>query len=134
MCDIYIHKYYNSYYDMRVNKYKLYESSVKYDLRNKVMSLWNSLRDGIVCMMVLWLLSLPSRPINPIFQNTVSFHPIICVKLPNNSDYHTVLGGDLNVDFCRDWAHTALLNNFGNETGLTPVIRHAACTIVGRGG
>jgi len=29
--------------------------------------------------------------------------------LANNSDCHTVLGGDLNVDFCRDWVHSLLL-------------------------
>jgi len=39
-----------------------------------------------------------------------------------------VLGGELNVDFCCDWAHTALLNSFCDEADLTPVIRHAACT------
>jgi len=37
----------------RGNKYKPYQSSVKYDLRkhfftNRVMSLWNSLPDGVV--------------------------------------------------------------------------------------
>jgi len=37
----------------RGNKYKLYQSYVKYDLRkyfftNKVVSLWNSLPDGVV--------------------------------------------------------------------------------------
>jgi len=42
--------------------------------------------------------------------------------LANNSDCHAVLGGDFNVDFCRDWEHTALLNSFCDEAGLTPVI------------
>jgi len=37
----------------RGNKYKLYQSSVKYDLRkhfftNRVVSLWNSLADGVL--------------------------------------------------------------------------------------
>jgi len=44
--------------------------------------------------------------------------------LANNSDCHAVLGGVFNVDFCRDWAYTALLNSFCDEAGLTPVIRH----------
>jgi len=42
--------------------------------------------------------------------------------LANNSDFHAVLGGDLNIDFCRDWAHTASLNSFCYEAGMTPVI------------
>ena len=43
-----------------------------------------------------------------------------------NDDSHVVLGGNLNVDFCRDRTHTALLNTFIHESGLIPAHRHAA--------
>jgi len=34
---------------------------------------------------------------------------IICA----HSDCHVnVLAGDFNIDFCRDWSHTAILNSF----------------------
>jgi exonuclease III len=49
--------------------------------------------------------------------------------IAQNSDCHVVLGGDFNVDFCRDWTHTGLLNSFCDEIGLLPIIRHSACTV-----
>jgi len=47
----------------------------------------------------------------------------------NNSDCHIITGGAFNVDLSRDWAHTALLNRFCSDTGITPVARHAQCNI-----
>ena len=49
--------------------------------------------------------------------------------IQNNSDCHVVLGGDFNVDFCRDWVHTALLDDFCTESSLMPIIRHTSCNI-----
>jgi hypothetical protein len=45
------------------------------------------------------------------------------------SDYHIIIGGDFNVDFSRDWVHTALLDSFCENVGLLPVVRHANCNI-----
>jgi hypothetical protein len=60
------------------------------------------------------------------FVNTLS---LIETIVDNNRDCHVMLGGDFNVDFCRDWTHTALLSSFCDDSGLMPVIRHSACTI-----
>ena len=49
--------------------------------------------------------------------------------ISKNSDCHVILGGDFNVDFCRDWTHTGLLTGLCDEVGLKPTIRHAASTI-----
>jgi len=37
---------------------------------------------------------------------------------------HVLVGGDFNVDFNRDWVHTALLDSFCDNIGLSPIIRH----------
>jgi len=60
------------------------------------------------------------------FINTLA---LIEDAVANNSDCHIILGGDFNVDFCRNWSHTALLNSFCDDAGLLPTIRHSACTI-----
>ena len=44
-------------------------------------------------------------------------------------DCHIVLGGDLNVDFSRNWMHTGLLNDFCSCRNLTPIIRHPCSSI-----
>jgi len=45
------------------------------------------------------------------------------------SDCHIVLAGDFNVDFSREWLHTAILNSFCDDLGLRPVDQHAQCNI-----
>jgi len=47
----------------------------------------------------------------------------------SNMDSHVVIGGDFNVDFGRNWTHTALLNSFCDSIGVSPVVRHAKCDI-----
>lgn len=47
----------------------------------------------------------------------------------SNNDCHVVIGGDFNVDFCRNWTHTAILSSFCDDAGLMPIIRHANCHI-----
>ena len=47
----------------------------------------------------------------------------------HHPDSHVIIGGDFNVDFNRDWMHTALVNSFCDEVGFSPVVRHAKCTI-----
>jgi hypothetical protein len=47
----------------------------------------------------------------------------------SNSDCHLVLDGDFNVDFRRDRSHTALLNDFCDDVGLMPIIRHPAFNV-----
>jgi endonuclease/exonuclease/phosphatase family metal-dependent hydrolase len=47
----------------------------------------------------------------------------------SNGDCHVVLGGDFNVDFSRNWVHTALLTSFCEDIGMTPIIRHTKCNI-----
>jgi len=49
--------------------------------------------------------------------------------IESNSDCHVIFGGDFNVDFGRDWTHTALLSSFCENIGLQPVDRHASCQI-----
>ena len=44
--------------------------------------------------------------------------------IQNNAGCHVIIGGDFNVDFGRDWAHTNLLNDFCNEHFLFPVVHH----------
>ena len=46
-----------------------------------------------------------------------------------NNDCHVIFGGDFNVDFSRDWTHTALLSSFCENIGLQPVVRHTSCQI-----
>jgi len=58
----------------------------------------------------------------------VSILSVIEDLIETNSDCHIVLGGDFNVDFSRDWTHTALLNSFCDNIGLSPILRHAKCT------
>jgi hypothetical protein len=41
-----------------------------------------------------------------------------------NADCHCIIGGDYNVDFSRNWCHTALLNYFCDNNNLSPVIKH----------
>jgi len=36
---------------------------------------------------------------------------------------------DFNVNFSRDWVHTALLDSFCDSIGLTPIGRHPKCNI-----
>jgi len=45
------------------------------------------------------------------------------------SDYNVVICGEFNVDFSRDWVHTALLNSFCDSIGLTPIVRHPICNM-----
>lgn len=59
----------------------------------------------------------------------ISILSLIDDLISKNSDCHVILGGDFNVDFCRDLTHTGLLNDFCDEVGLKPTIRHAASTI-----
>jgi hypothetical protein len=47
----------------------------------------------------------------------------------SNNDCHLVLGGDFNVDFRRDRSHTALLDGFCDDVGLTPIVRHPAYNV-----
>jgi hypothetical protein len=42
----------------------------------------------------------------------------------SNSNCHLVLGRDFNVNFRRGRSHTALLNDFCDDVGLTPIVRH----------
>ena len=55
----------------------------------------------------------------------VSVLAVIEELISSNSDCHVVIGGDFNVDFCRDRTHTALLNSFIHDSGLIPADRHA---------
>ena len=55
----------------------------------------------------------------------VSVLAVIEELINSNSDYHVVVGGDFNVDFCRDRTHTALLNSFNHDSGLIPADQHA---------
>ena len=45
----------------------------------------------------------------------------------NNSDCHTIIGGDFNVDFIRDRLFSAALTDFCEHIGLHPVIQHNFC-------
>ena len=47
----------------------------------------------------------------------------------SNSVTHVIVGGDFNVEFSRNKVHTALLNTFCDNTGLSPAIRHSLCNI-----
>ena len=47
----------------------------------------------------------------------------------SNSASHVIVGGDFNVEFNRNRMHTALLNSFCDNTGLSPVIQHSSCNI-----
>jgi len=42
----------------------------------------------------------------------VSGLTIVEEVISGHSDCRVVLAGDFNVDFCRDWSHTAILNSF----------------------
>ena len=46
---------------------------------------------------------------------------IIC----NHLDSHIIIGGDLNVDFGRNWAHTAVLRSFCDNVDLCPIVDHS---------
>jgi len=59
----------------------------------------------------------------------ISILSVIDDLISTNSDCHVILGGDFNVDFCRDRIHTGLLKGFCDEIGLNPTIRHAASTV-----
>jgi hypothetical protein len=39
-----------------------------------------------------------------------------------------MLGGDFNVDFCRNWTLTTLFSSFCDDTGLMLVTLHSECT------
>ena len=49
--------------------------------------------------------------------------------MAQNQDGEVILGGDLNVDFSRNWSRTCLLNDFCSQTNLYLVIKHT-CNIV----
>jgi len=46
-----------------------------------------------------------------------------------NLDCHVAICGDFNVDFSRNWLHTALFNSFCENVNIKPVCGHSACTI-----
>jgi hypothetical protein len=47
----------------------------------------------------------------------------------SNNDCHVVIGGEYNVDFSRNWLHTAMLGGFCDNTGPNPTVRHDKCSI-----
>lgn len=49
--------------------------------------------------------------------------------IATNTEDHIVVGGDFNVDFGRDWVHTAVLRGFCDNVGLCPAIKHPFCNI-----
>ena len=49
--------------------------------------------------------------------------------LETNAECLVVCGGDFNVDFSRDWAHTRLLKNFCERVFLHPASEHSCCTV-----
>jgi hypothetical protein len=51
--------------------------------------------------------------------NNYSSHLLVVERLiTNNSDYHSVIGGDFNVDFSRIRVHTSLLRSFSDDLDL----------------
>jgi len=60
----------------------------------------------------------------------VSGLTIVEEVISGHSDCRVVLAGDFNVDFCRDWSHTAILNSFCEDGALIPTTdRHAVSYI-----
>lgn len=49
---------------------------------------------------------------------------IIEYLISQNASSHIIIGGDFNVDFCRNWQHTELLTDFCDNLNLEPVNRH----------
>jgi len=45
--------------------------------------------------------------------------------ISQHSDCHVVVGGDFNVDFCRDRLHTVMLNDFCSQASLHPDSSHS---------
>ena len=43
--------------------------------------------------------------------------------------WRLLLGGDLNVDFSRNWSHTSLLESFCSDNNLNPLIRHSSYNV-----
>ena len=63
--------------------------------------------------------------------NTEEFYfqlSIIENIMEENADCSVICGGDFNVDFARDWAHTKLLGDFCDRVSLRPAGKHACCT------
>jgi len=54
---------------------------------------------------------------------------VIDSMMDKYSDCSIVIGGDFNVDFRRNWAHTELLNDFCMQSNLYPVIRHSSNSV-----
>jgi len=42
--------------------------------------------------------------------------------IATNVDCHIVIGGDFNVDFSRQWVHTAILKSFCSNFGVSPAV------------
>ena len=49
--------------------------------------------------------------------------------ISQNQDCIAIVGGDFNVELCRNSCHCTLLNNFCMDNDLYPVIRHAASQV-----
>jgi len=63
---------------------------------------------------------------------TEEFSQILCLiedLIDRYTNCHIVIGGDFNVDFSRDWVHTALLNSFCDNVGISPIVCHTLCNI-----
>jgi len=54
---------------------------------------------------------------------------IIETLINDNSDCHVIVGGDFNVDFSRNWTHTAVLSSFCTNLSLTPAVHHVKNTV-----
>ena len=54
-----------------------------------------------------------------------------CIELlvNDNPDCHIVLCGDFNVDFTRNWSHTALLSSFCDNVSMSPAHRHTEYSV-----
>jgi hypothetical protein len=46
-----------------------------------------------------------------------------------STDLVSCIGGDLSVDFSRNWMHTSLLHGFCEDCELLPAINHKDCTV-----
>jgi len=49
---------------------------------------------------------------------------IIDILIEANTDCHVVIAGDFNVDLSRQRIHTAMLQSFCNDVGVSPVALH----------
>ena len=54
---------------------------------------------------------------------------VIQSLIEDNADCQSIVGGDFNVDFSRNWTHTDFLNTFCFNNGLNPIVRHKSNSI-----